>query len=227
MSPAVLDRRLTAALVALIGSMQLITAVAVAVIVASITVGAADFFLTTWKAPEAKALTFGGRPVAAVVIVDDEALQISAEEALAREISARGPIGTPAYRFIPREERASAERAKAWFQNSGMQGAVIVRVVGAENEKVYSSMIWSSGYYSDVWNYYGYGWATATPIGPARNELTITVETLLYDMSGGGPIWAGVSRTKNPKDPRSFMQTLAKNVGKELEKAGLARRDKS
>ena len=73
------------------------------VLAAAAAVAAADnTFLSTWKAPDAGPMNFAGRKVAALVIVSDDNLRMSAEEALAREISARGPVGVPANRFIPR-----------------------------------------------------------------------------------------------------------------------------
>ena len=62
------------------------------------------------------------------------------------------------------------------------------------------------------------------PIGRGKTETTLTVETLLYDLSTGTPVWAGVSRTTNPKDHISFMKELAIDIGKQLEKAGLSRK---
>jgi len=195
------------------------------VAMAAAAVAAADnTFLSTWKSPDAGPLNFAGRKVAALVIVEDENLRMSAEEALAREITARGPVGVAANRFIPREELADKDRAKAWFERTGVQGAVVMRLVGADTQKVYSSVVYSSGYYGNVWDYYGYGWTTVTPIGKGRNATSVTVETLLYDITSGKPIWAGVTRTADVKDTTSYMKGLAKDIGKELEKAGLARK---
>jgi hypothetical protein len=50
-------------------------------------------FTSTWKAPGVAPFDFAGRKVAALVITTDESLRISAEEALACEITARGPQG--------------------------------------------------------------------------------------------------------------------------------------
>jgi hypothetical protein len=192
---------------------------------AAIAAGAADnTFISTWKSPTAGPLDFAGRKVVALVIVEDENLRMSAEEALAREITARGPQGIAAGRLIPREELTNKDRAKAWFERAGVQGLVAMRLVGADTEKVFSSVVWSSGYYSNVWDYYGYGWTTVTPIGKGRNQTSVTVETILYDVPSGGPIWAGVTRTVDVKDTGSYMKGLAKDIGKELEKNGLARK---
>jgi hypothetical protein len=182
---------------------------------------ASNEFVSTWKAPGAAGMSFAGRKVAAVLIVDDQNLRVSAEEALAREISARGPVGVPSYRIIPREELASKDAAKGWFERAGVSGLMVLRLVQTETEKVYSSALWVSGYYNYAWDYWGYGWANVYPIGKARDEHTITVEVLLYDLSKGTPLWAAVTRTKDPKDVQSYMTKLSANVVKRLEKDGL------
>ena len=184
-----------------------------------------DDFVSPWKAPGAGPMDFAGRKVAGVLIVDDDSLRISAEEALAREISARGPNGVPAYRIIPKEELKKKDAARGWFERAGVQGLVILRPVQTDVEKVYSSAMWVSGYYGNAWDYWGYGWGAAYPLGKAREQRTITVETLLYDLSNGAPIWAGVSRTTDPKDVQSYMKRLASDVVKQLEKEGLVRKN--
>ena len=178
-------------------------------------------FISTWKAPGAEATSFAGRKVAAVLIVDDHDLRVSGEEALAREISARGPTGVPAYRIIPKEELANKDAAKGWFERAGVEGLVVLRLVKTDKEKVYSSAIWSSGYYNYAWDYWGTGWATVTPIGKGRVETTITVETMLFDLKKGTPIWAGASRTTDPKNVQSYIKRLASDVVKQLQQAGL------
>ena len=187
--------------------------------------GAADNqFLSTWKAPGAEMMDFTGRKVAGVMIIDDQNIRVSAEEALAREISARGPTGVPAYRIIPKEELANKESARGWFERAGIQGLVILRLVQTDKEKVYSSAIWVSGYYNNAWDYWGYGWGNVYPVGKAREQRSFTVETLLYDLSKGTPIWAGVTRTTDPKDVQAYVKGLAVDIVKQLEKEGLVRK---
>ena len=181
-------------------------------------------FLSTWKAPGAAQIDFTGRKVAAVLIVDDTNVRVSAEEALAREISARGAVAVPAYRILPKELLADKDAARAWFEKGRVEGLVIMRVVKTETEKVYSSVVWSSGYYGNAWDYWGQGWATAVPIGKGRDQRILTVETVLYDLSNGVPIWAAATRTTDPKDVQSYMKRLAADIVKQLEKEGLVRK---
>jgi len=187
--------------------------------------GAADNqFLSTWKAPGAEMMDFAGRKVAGVMIIDDQNIRVSAEEALAREISARGPTGVPSYRIIPKEELTNKDNARGWFERAGVQGLVVLRLVQTDKEKVYSSAIWVSGYYNYAWDYWGYGWANVYPVGKAREQRSFTVETLLYDLSKGTPIWAGVTRTTDPKDVQAYVKGLAVDIVKQLEKEGLVRK---
>ena len=181
-------------------------------------------FVSTWKAPGAAPLDFVGKKVAGVLIADDNNLRVSAEEALAREITARGPIGVAAYRIIPKEELAKKDAAKGWFERAGISGLVVLRLVKTDTDTVYSSAVWSSGYYNYAWDYWNYGWANVYPLGKGREQKTFTVETLLYDLKKGTPIWAGVVRTTDPKDVQTYIKGLAKDVVKQLEKEGLIRK---
>jgi hypothetical protein len=149
---------------------------------------------------------------------------MSAEAALAREITARGPKGVPAYTLIPREELTDKDKAKGWFERSAVEGVVAMRIVGVDKTRSYSAVVWSSGYYGNFWDYYGTGWATVTPIGKGRVDTTLAVETLLYQVSDAKLVWASISETTNPKDAGTFMKGLVAAVVKELQKEGLVRK---
>jgi hypothetical protein len=190
---------------------------------AAVTVIAQNDFVSSWKADGVTQIDFAGRNVAAVLIVDDTNLRVSAEEALAREISARGPIGVPAYKIIPKEELTKKDAAKGWFERRGIAGLIVLRPVKTETEKVYSAAIWASGYYNYAWDYWGYGWANVMPIGKGRDQRTITVETMLYDLTKGTAMWAAVTRTTDPKDVQNYVKRLATDVVKRLESEGLVR----
>jgi hypothetical protein len=127
-------------------------------------------FIRTWIAPGAAPLNFSGRKVAAVVIVDDSSLQVAAEEALSREIAARGPNAVPAYRIVPRPELANKESARAWLERAGVEGLVAMRVVGTDTQRTYSSVVFSSGYYGNAWDYWGTGGHPSTPLAKGSSR---------------------------------------------------------
>src|SRR4030095_7796064 len=141
---------------------------------------AAPKFRDVWKSPEVSHLNFAGKKVAALVITESQSLQMSGEEALARELTARGVVGTAQYRFVPREELKNADKAKGWFERAKVDGVVALRPISRTSEQEDVPVVWSSGYYPSFWGYYGYGWTSVTEIPTGRDTTTITVETLVY-----------------------------------------------
>jgi hypothetical protein len=182
---------------------------------------AAPKFLAVWKSPEVARLNFAGKKVAALVITDSQSLQMSGEEALTRELMARGVMGTPTYRFVPREELKSAEKARPWFERAKVEGVVAMRPVKRETEREYSPVIWTSGYYPDFWGYYGYGWSNVYVIPSSRETTTVTVETLVYDLTRNQLVWAATSETKDPKNLQDFVKDLVNATVREMKKMKL------
>jgi len=194
------------------------------VLILAIVTGAAVHavtFKSIWKSPEAGTIGFAGKKVAALVISKDEALRISAEEALARQLEAIGVQGVAAYRMIPREEMQDKDKAKAWFEKIGVEGVVAMRLVSADTVKSYSPAMWSSGYYTSLWGYYGYTWGAVWDPGYLREDRVVTVETLVFSVPRDQLLWAALSETTNPKSMDAFMKDLVTKAVKEMTKAGL------
>jgi hypothetical protein len=144
---------------------------------------------------------------------------------MAREISARGPQGIAAYRAIPTELLADKDKAQQWFTKTGVAGAITIRVVNVDTAKEYSSVVVGASYYQTFATYYNYGIATIIPIGDPKERTTYAIETLLYDIAGGGRlIWAGMSETTDPRNIGKFVEGLAKAVVSDLEKKKLIAR---
>src|SRR5262245_31381723 len=94
-------------------------------------------FTSSWSAPEAAGISFSGEKVAALVVSSDENLRVSGEEQLVRELTKRGIQGIATYRMVPREETASAERARPWFERAAVDGVVALRPVSVDTEVTY------------------------------------------------------------------------------------------
>jgi hypothetical protein len=178
-------------------------------VVAAAAVAAAPKFLNVWKAPEVTRLNFAGKKVAAVVMTDDQSLQMSAEESLSRELNARKVNGVASYRIVPREEMKNAATARGWFDRAEVQGVVALRPVEARQEQRPSSIVWTSGYYPSFWNYYGHGWATtyAVPLS-VQKTTTVVVEVLIYDLTQDRLVWAATSETREPRELQRFITDL-------------------
>lgn len=197
--------------------------VALSIVIASSVVTAAPKFRSVWKAPDISGLNFQGKTVAALVITDDQTLEVSAEEKLVRELTALGVNGIATYRIVPREELKSAEKARGWYERRGVQGVVAVRPLAQETERT-SPVVFASGYDTSFWGYYGYGWSSvyAVPVG-SRETTTVVVETLVYDATRDRLAWRATSETKDPKDLQRFITDLVSGTVKEMKKMKLVR----
>ena len=211
---------------AMLGSMSCnprLLAALLAVLALGTAVAAKTKFQSVWKAPDAASVAFGGQKVAALVIDKDESLRMAGEEALARELTARGMQGVPSYRIVPKEELRNAEQARGWYEKAGVQAVVALRVVTDEKRKTYTTSTWMSPYYSSFWGYYGYGWTAVYDPGYIRVDRVVSLETLIYSMAKGGLVWAGVSETDNPKEPARVVAEVVKEAVKEMHDQGLAK----
>jgi hypothetical protein len=196
-----------------------LTAVMIALAAGAVVYGAK--FKSTWKAPDVDRLNFAGKKVAAVVISEDQDLQISAEEELARQLTALGVQGVPSYRLVPREVLRDKAKVKEWFEQSGTTGLVVIRVVSADKEISYTPDLWVTSMYASPWDYYAYGWSTAIGGINRREDLVVTIETLVYSVPMSKLLWAGVSEKTNPKDAQKVVKELVGAVVSEMRKADL------
>jgi hypothetical protein len=183
-------------------------------------------FVDTYKAPGAETVGYAGKKVVGLIISDDMPLRMSTEEALARELNANGVNGMAAYRVIPLPETRDAERARDWFQKTGVAGVVVMRLVDVAKETTPTAVVWSSGaYYSSLWSYYPYAWTTsAVAIGPGRTDTTYVVETLVFDVGSNKLLWAGTSQSTNPDDAQKLVKDLVNEAAYRMKKDGLMRK---
>jgi hypothetical protein len=179
---------------------------------------AAARFTSVWGAPEARTANFKGQKVAALVVSEDLSLRMSGEEALARELTARGIDGSAAYKQIPAPELKNPDAARRWFERDGVAAVIALRPVAQDKVKRYDSAIWASPYYSTFWGFYPYSWTTAYVIGGGSTDTVITVESLVYDVPTGKLIWAGVSESTNPKSLQKLVADIVKEAAKKIEK---------
>ena len=181
-------------------------------------------FTSTWKAPGAAAVTYAGRKVVGLIVSDDLSLRMSTEEALARELTAKGAQGVAAYRVIPREEIRDKDRARQWFERSGAAGVVMMRLVDLSKETEPSVVVWSSGsYYGSLWSYYPYAWGTTVELGSGRTDTRVVVETMVFDIAGSRLLWAGTSESVNPKDAQALVTAIVDSAADQMRKDGLIR----
>jgi len=193
-----------------------------------LTACASTTFNSTWMAPGSGPMNFAGQKVAALVMSTNEGNRLGAEGELARQLTARGVLGIPAFNLIPPNESRNKEKAKALFEAAGIAGVVAMRVVGTHRETTSSPSMgyWGAPYYGSFWGgggYYGYGWGAVYDPGYLRTDTIVSVETLVYDMKADKLIWAGRSQTTNPQKVDALVKELVAGAASEMRKQGLIR----
>ena len=184
-------------------------------------------FESSWRNPEAQPLRLGGRKVVAVFVSRDPLRRRLAEDALAREITARGAQGVAAYTFLSDREVRDRDLARAKAEELGFAGAVVMREVGSETHYTYagSSIIWADPAYRRLWGgYWRWGWGLATEPGYLVVDRIVKVETLVYSLEQDQLVWAGLSHTINPGETNELIAELAVAVSKQMRRDGLLER---
>jgi hypothetical protein len=185
---------------------------------------ASTSFNSVWKNPAAQPGNFKGQKVAALIISKEEGVRYGAEEALARELTARGAVGIAAYTLIPKELIQDKDKAKEFLEKANVAGVVAMRVVGKDKEITQSSgTYWGGPAYMTFWGsgYYGYGWGGVYSPGYLRTDTIVTVEILVYSLAQDQLIWAGQSQTTNPSKVGPFIKELVAKAAAEMKKQGL------
>lgn len=177
-------------------------------------------FVNTRKAPDAAPVNFAGKKVAAFALGVTEPMRRTTEDALARELSARGAQGIPGYSIVPSTELRDREAAKAKLRQTGVEGVVLLRLVDTQKKKVHTE--WASSEYRTLPNYYTWGIAGADP-GYDRTLTELSVETLIYSLSQDRLLWSGLSHTTDATRAEGFVHEHVEAVAAELHREGLLR----
>jgi hypothetical protein len=200
-------------------SALVVTAAAVAAACASTS------FVSSWRNPAAEPGSFKGQKVVALVMSKEQGVRFGAEDALARELTARGIVGIAAYSLIPKELTQDKEKAKEFIEKANVVGVVAMRVVGKDQQINQSAggMYWGGPAYATFWGggYYGYGWGGVYSPGYIQTDTIVTVEILVYSLKQDKLVWAGQSETTNPSKVGPFIQELTAKAAAEMKKQGL------
>lgn len=184
-------------------------------------------FQSSWKSPDAAPLHLKDRKVVAVFVTPDPLLRRRAEDALAREITARGAEGVASYTFLSEREMDDRDAARAKAESLGFAAAVVMRVVSSRTiyTHVHEGPIWVGPPYPRFWDgYWRWGWDMVGRPGYLAVDRVVKVETLIYSLERDQLVWAGVSRTFDPGRIESFIAELAVAISKRMARDGLITR---
>ena len=175
--------------------------------------GCATELVSSWKAADAEPFQLRGEKVAAVVMAIDQSTRRAGEDALARELSARGATGVPMYTLVP-DAAPDEAKVRAAAEQAGIVGVVVLRPVRIDKELSSRPATYAGPMYGGFWGgYYGGG--------EIRTDTIIMIETLVYSLRQNSLVWGGQSKTRNPANLNRLIADAAKQVADELERQGL------
>jgi hypothetical protein len=182
----------------------------------------ATTFQSTWKNPAAAPARLEGQKVVALVVCADDAARRAAEDALARQIAARGAQGVAAWTLLPTADAPSEEKARAALAGSGAVGVVTMQVLGRQDAGEPRVDVRSAGYRS-FWGNYRWSsqvaWTPGRPSGPQ-----VWVETLVHSLDPDTLLWSGRSRTAESNEVTALFDEVAVAAAREMARAGLLRK---
>jgi hypothetical protein len=179
----------------------------------------ATTFTSTWKSPNAKAFNPAGKTIAAVFVSDNDAYRRTAEDALAKDLNARGTHGVPAYTLLSSERDGTAEDDRARLKKAGANEIVVLQVVGAD-KRPYTQVFGATSSTSHT-----PGSANTQAVSEQQHyDTLVSVETTVYSLDRNELIWSGTSRTTNPEDLANLVNEVADATVKEMVKQGLLAR---
>lgn len=167
---------------------------------------------STWRAPDVQAISLVGKSIGAVFITDAESLRRTGENALARDLSARGARGFGTFHLLPGDQHLDAETAQARLKAAGADAVVMMRVVGQEQRITYTPGRVVGPPYRGFGPYWGMGWRTVYQPGTLRTDTLVSVETLVYSLPDARTsqlLWASTSRTTNPAGLDALVRDVA------------------
>ncbi len=180
-------------------------------------------FRTTWRAPDAGPIDYAGKKVAAIFISPEESTRRKAEDALARELTARGAQGLAAYTLVSLEQLKDQTGARARLRDAGCAGALVMRVTAREQQISSYPGVYSGARYSSFSGYSGWGWGMAYDTSYLRTDTVLSIETLVYSLEEDKLLWAGTSEILEPSNIEERVVELATAAADEMRKEGLIR----
>ncbi len=170
-------------------------------------------FESTWRSPDSRPISLAGKKILTLFPEESEGTRRAAEDALAREVSARGAQGVPGYSVLSGDELKDKTAAKAELEREGIAGIVVMKKVGEKQELGYVPGA-ERHFWGGAW---GAGWST----GYVTTDTVVRVETRVFSLERDELLWAGISETLNPSKLEPFIEELAQAVADQMREEGL------
>lgn len=177
---------------------------------------------SSWKNSSATPQDLQFKKVLVAVIVRQPYTRKIAEDKAVRVLQANRKVEAVASYTIFENVDTDKETAKAKIAEMGFDGIVLIRQADEPDTKKYDEKA------AESWNDYNWFWGIwgGTYNAQFRDDNLLYLETLLFSMKDQKLIWAGITETKNPKNPAQVVGEIAEENAKLLQKEGLIPKQK-
>ncbi|MBS0380524.1 MAG: hypothetical protein JSS29_18750 [Proteobacteria bacterium] len=149
----------------------------VACVIGLVACSTSTIFVATWKAPDAQPVTPAGKKIATLVLIDDRNRRRDAEVYLANDLTNRGMQGVASYTLIG-YDHPGLEYVRARLKAAGVDGVVVMRVLGKDQTTIVKPGGWSGSAYGSFGSYYSsYGMAVSYSTGYERTDRSRRLST--------------------------------------------------
>lgn len=182
---------------------------------------ATTFFTSTWVNPGTRPVALTGQKIVALMVTGDDTNRRSAEDALARQITARGGQGIAAWTIISTADVQNEEKTRAAMTGAGAVAVVTMEIVDQRREidpVNFRTSVSTSR--RSFWGNYHWAWRTSW-VPPPQTRTNVWIETLVYSLEPDELLWAGRSRTVNPNSVAGLFGEVADAAAGEMQQIGL------
>lgn len=176
---------------------------------------------SSWAAPEAG--SFQPRKILVVVAAAEASRRLSAEVRMAQRI----PNSVTSNSTFLQGEEKDPDRVRARIRELGIDAVVIVRPIAVDTTTEYvppSVSMQPVRGYGYAFGYWGPTYATVYDPGYTREKTVAVVETSVYAVEGEKLMWISRSRTMNPQDVNTAIDSIIDANIASMREQGLIRR---
>ncbi len=164
-------------------------------------------------------------------VVDLFANALGKAEGQARLERAREPAetaGVASYTMFARPNEDET-KVRERLTREGYYGAIVSRTVAVDKSKTYvppqahivPGPFVGLPYYGSFYGYYPWAYHTYVTPGYMLDTTRILIETLVYRLPNGKPVWSGVTESINPDSSLDLVKELVRILRAELQKEQL------
>jgi len=178
---------------------------------------------TSWKDPSVTEPVHFTK-VVALMVEKDGATRRQVEDMMVARITAGNPgvAAVQSYTLLGTEDLKDKDQAKAILETAGVDGAVVVRVVGVDKQTTYVQGSYPMAY-GNFYGYYDYAWPGAYDPGYVQTDTIVNLETLVYSVKDEKLLWSGVTESFNPSSTEDLLTGAADCVSAAMRKDGVIR----